>query len=64
MLQNLEDLKSEFSSALSGVKDHSTLVNLKADFLGKKGKLNNILISLKDATPEVRKTLGMRSNTL
>lgn len=64
MLQNLEDLKSEFSSALAEVKDRSSLVNLKAEFLGKKGKLNDILKSLKDATPEVKKTLGMKSNQL
>ncbi len=64
MMQKLEDLQKEFSSALKEVSDSSALANLKADFLGKKGKLNGILKSLKDAAPDVKKSLGMKSNEL
>jgi phenylalanyl-tRNA synthetase alpha chain len=64
MEQNLEDLKNEFARAIETVKDRAALANLKADFLGKKGKLNSILKSLKDASPEVKKSLGMKSNQL
>ena len=64
MEQNLEDLKNEFAQAIESVEDRSALVNLKAEFLGKKGKLNAILKSLKDASPEVKKSLGMKSNQL
>ncbi len=64
MEQNLEDLKKEFAQAIESVTDRSALVNLKADYLGKKGKLNAILKSLKDASPEVKKSLGMKSNQL
>ena len=64
MEQNLENLKNEFAEALEAVQDRPALVNLKADFLGKKGKLNSILKSLKDASPEVKKSLGMKSNQL
>ena len=64
MEQNLEDLKKEFAQAIESVTDRSALANLKADYLGKKGKLNAILKSLKDASPDVKKSLGMKSNQL
>lgn len=62
MLQKLEDLINEFRSSIESVEKKASLFDLKAEYLGKKGKLNIILKSLKDAAPEDRKELGIRSN--
>jgi len=62
MLQMLEDLIHEFRSSIESIEKKASLFDLKAEYLGKKGKLNIILKSLKDAAPEDRKELGIRSN--
>jgi phenylalanyl-tRNA synthetase alpha chain len=64
MLKKIEELQQEFRSAFEEVKTKADLLNLKADFIGKKGKISEILKSLKDAAPEERKTLGAESNLL
>ncbi len=64
MLEKLDGLMSEFQSALSEVKTKPELFDLKAEYVGKKGKVSSILKSLKDATPEERKTIGAKSNVL
>jgi phenylalanyl-tRNA synthetase alpha chain len=40
------------------------VLNIKASFVGKKGRVSSILKSLKDAPPEDRKTIGAKSNEL
>jgi phenylalanyl-tRNA synthetase alpha chain len=62
MLQKLEDLINEFRSSIESVEKKASLFDLKAEYLGKNGKLNVILKSLKDAAPEDKKELGIRSN--
>lgn len=62
MLQKLEELINEFRSSIESVEKKASLFDLKAEYLGKKGKLNLILKSLKDAAPEDKKELGIRSN--
>lgn len=64
MTQELETLYGDFRSALSGVTSQAALFDLKADFIGKKGRLNEILKSLKDATEDERKTVGARANQI
>ena len=64
MLKKIEELQQEFRTAFEEVKTKVDLLNLKADFIGKKGKISKILKSLKDAAPEERKTLGAESNLL
>ncbi len=64
MLEKLESLRAEFEKNLSEVKSIAEVQNLKSALVGKKGKLNDILKSLKDATAEERKTIGAKSNEL
>ncbi len=64
MLQKLENLVEEFDAKLKTAENRADILNLKADFIGKKGKVNAILKSLKDATPEERKELGSGANQL
>lgn len=64
MEERLERLYAEFASALAAADSPAEVATVKADYVGKKGRLNEILKSLKDATPEERKTVGSRSNEL
>ena len=57
-------LYSEFAASLEAASSGAEVAALKAEYLGKKGRLNDILKSLKDASPEERKSLGARSNEL
>ncbi len=58
MNEKLKALEESFHDALKGIDTEARLADMKARFLGKKGELSGILGSLKDATPEERKTLG------
>ncbi len=64
MLEKLDGLITEFQNAIIAVKTKPELFDLKAEYVGKKGKVSSILKSLKDATPEQRKTIGAKSNTM
>ena len=64
MLEKLDGLMSEFQTAISAVTTKPELFDLKAEYVGKKGKVSSILKSLKDATNEERKTIGAKSNKM
>jgi phenylalanyl-tRNA synthetase alpha chain len=64
MIQKLDELFNEFESSLSSILNTADVLNHKANFLGKKGKLSEILKSLKSATPEQRKEIGPKANSL
>jgi phenylalanyl-tRNA synthetase alpha chain len=62
MLEKLEELKKEFRASVEDLKDQNSLAEFKADYLGKKGKLNDILGGMREASAEVRKSVGARAN--
>lgn len=64
MIQKLDDLHKEFQGQITGLTSQADVLNLKADYLGKKGKVSEILKSLKDASAEERKELGPKANTI
>lgn len=64
MNEKLKAVEQAFHDALKGIDTEAKLADMKARFLGKKGELSAILGSLKDATPEERKTLGQAANEL
>jgi phenylalanyl-tRNA synthetase alpha chain len=64
MTKELETLYRDFSASLTRVTTQAALYDLKADYVGKKGHLNEILKSLKDSSEEDRKTVGARANQL
>ncbi len=64
MLAKLDSLKSGFESALDKVATSAEVLNLKADFIGKKGEINGILKGMRDASNEERKVIGARANAL
>jgi phenylalanyl-tRNA synthetase alpha chain len=64
MIQKLDDLYLEFQGQIKGLSNQADVLNLKADYLGKKGKVSEILKLLKDATPSERKELGPKANSI
>ncbi|PID87320.1 phenylalanine--tRNA ligase subunit alpha, partial [Candidatus Gracilibacteria bacterium] len=62
MLKKLENLKLEFLKALEEVKEVSELENLGKEYLGKKGKLQDILKGIKDLSVEDKKIVGPEAN--
>ena len=64
MNTSLETIWKEFQAQLAETKTQAEVANVKAEFLGKKGRLKEILKSLKDATPEERKEIGGKSNEM
>lgn len=63
MVQQLEQLYKDFETSLTQCVSQAEVLKLKSEFLGKKGKISEILKSLKDATPEERKAIGPKSNS-
>ena len=61
-MEALEDIVSQAETALSNVTDLVALQQVRAQFLGKKGKLTELLKSLGKMPPEQRKIAGERIN--
>jgi phenylalanyl-tRNA synthetase alpha chain len=57
MKEQLINLKKEFSEKVSVIDSTEKLEELEKDFLGKKGKLNDILKGIKDLSDEDKKTV-------
>lgn len=64
MNQQLQNIEQKFSAALANCEDINSLNNIKAEFLGKKGDLSELLATLKDASLEVKKSMGCKINQL
>jgi len=64
MLEKLESAYQTFTSELGSLKAQADVLNLKSNYLGKKGQVSEILKSLKDATPEQRKEIGPKANEI
>ena len=60
----MEDVRREFYERLKAVKTVAELDSLKAEYLGKKGKITQQLRRLKDLPPEERRKLGSVLNAL
>lgn len=64
MQQKLDKLKELYEQQIQDITSQETLEELKKDFLGKKGKLNEILKGIKDLSIEEKKVIGPAANTL
>ena len=64
MIEKLDELFVIFKEKLAPLSEQSDVLNLKAEYLGKKGPISDVLKSLKDATNEERKTIGSKANIL
>lgn len=61
---NLEDIRKEFDEAFSKAGDAAELEKIKVAFLGRKGKLTEVLRGLSALPAEERKAAGERANAL
>ena len=64
MLQKLEEIREEFTSRLTQVSSMPGMAQFKADYLGKKGKLNSLMGGMRDLSVEEKKTFGARANEI
>jgi phenylalanyl-tRNA synthetase alpha chain len=62
MSDRLNSLLADFQTRLAVCADVQALESLKAEFLGKKGPLTELLKSLKDLSPEERTRVGQGAN--
>lgn len=64
MFEQIESLKREFDAELAAASDKAGALNVKARYVGKNGRMNEVLGALKDASVEVKKSLGARTNEI
>lgn len=64
MKEKIEQLKSEFDACLENVKNLADVENLRLDFLGKKGKITNLMADFRLVPNEQKKEFGMLINNL
>jgi len=64
MKEQLANLKNEFIESIKNIDCPEKLEELEKDFLGKKGKLNDILKGIKDLSNEDKKVVGPEANKL
>ena len=64
MSQNIAELKQEFAAKLGAAGSMQELEEIRVDFLGKKGSVTELLKSMKDLSPEEKKTFGQEVNVL
>src|SRR5580692_7844968 len=59
---DLQEIIADAQRAFAGAEDNATLENEKARFLGKTGKVTELMKGLGKLDPELRKTEGARIN--
>ena len=64
MMAELDGLLEDFKGQIGNLNNQSDVLNLKSHFLGKKGKVSEVLKSLKNATVEERKEIGPKANAV
>ena len=64
MLQKLEEVRKEFESLIDTIHSMPDMAQFKADFIGKKGKLNALMGGMRDLSVENKKSFGAAANTI
>jgi len=64
MADKLEQVYINFQKELAGIKDLKSLQDFEVKYLGRKGELTIILRSISDLSPEEKKKIGEKANTL
>lgn len=63
-IDELEHVVDDLDKELKDVNDLNLLQQKKANYLGKKGIIANVMSGMRDLTVEARKEIGMRSNKI
>lgn len=64
MIKKLDEIFEQFQKQLTKTTSPAETLNLKAEFLGKKGIISEVLRSLKNVSTEEKKEIGPRANTI
>ncbi len=64
MLVKLEEIEKDFTTRIEALAKEADLLNLKSEFLGKAGKLSEVLKGLRNCSPEERKVIGPKANAI
>ena len=64
MKERIEELKMEFDKAIHEAISMEKIEELRVNFLGKKGKVTELLQGLKDVASELRRDMGIAINNL
>ncbi|MBA3456427.1 MAG: phenylalanine--tRNA ligase subunit alpha, partial [Deltaproteobacteria bacterium] len=64
LIANLERLKDEFHSAIDPLADEQAIRAAQAQFLGKKGKVSDVMKELSKLPPADRPAVGAAVNTV
>ena len=64
MIETINKLRQDFDSRLESISDPNQLEQVRIDFLGKKGQLQNLMKALRNASPEDKPKLGKDINIL
>lgn len=62
IVNQLGEIYEEFVTLVTPLKSEADILNLKSDYLGKKGKVSDVLKGLKSATNDERKLIGPKAN--
>lgn len=62
--EKIEQLRASFRDKLNAVSQKEDLESVRISFLGKKGPISELMKSLRDMTPEEKKTAGQLINAL
>jgi phenylalanyl-tRNA synthetase alpha chain len=62
--ENLEEIKKQALEKISKVSDTKEIESIRIEFLGKKGKITEILKELKDLSIEEKKEIGSMANII
>ena len=63
-LEQLDQVVDSLDAELQGIDDLNALQQKKANYLGKKGPLAQVMANMRDLSIEARKEIGMRSNKI
>lgn len=64
MQNRIEELKKQFEAELAGIADSEATEKIRVAYLGKKGKITELLGSLKEVPAELKKEFGQNVNLL
>ena len=64
MIEKINDCLNEFNQKLDAVSDGAAVEALRVEFMGKKGKVTDLLSSLRDVPNDQKREMGMKLNEL
>ena len=64
MIENINKIQQDFDSHLESISDSKQLEQIRINFLGKKGQLQELMKQLRNASPREKPKLGKDINLL